>query len=227
MSANRRRPDGRAAAPRRVTARIRNAIIDLIVKAASKACTFSAVAQRAGVERSTLYRRFPDRWDAIIDAWMARAAKDVMPDLGDSFPDGSDVGSSTPRRNPRIAGRSCAVRNCRGASRRSRERSYSRAYFDQRMAQLAPMFDAAIARGELPPTVDREALFTFAAGADLFSHCSSPAAASTTTSSRSIVELGLLALLHRQRRSRSLSLPGAHRLTGTGNAFPRPGQDLS
>ena len=32
------------------------------------------------------------------------------------------------------------------------------------MAQLQPMFDAAIARGELPADVDREALFTAAAG---------------------------------------------------------------
>ena len=32
------------------------------------------------------------------------------------------------------------------------------------MAQLDPMFDAAIERGELPAEVDREALFTAAAG---------------------------------------------------------------
>ena len=39
-----------------------------------------------------------------------------------------------------------------------------RAFFDQRTAQLAPMFDAAIKRGELPASVDREGLFTLAAG---------------------------------------------------------------
>jgi hypothetical protein len=32
------------------------------------------------------------------------------------------------------------------------------------MAQLDPMFDAAIRRGELPDNVNREELFTFAAG---------------------------------------------------------------
>src|SRR5215213_382983 len=77
-----KRPGGRTA---NVTARIHKAVIELLVEGGVQACTFSAVAQRAGVERSTLYRRFPDRWDAIIDAWMARAAADVMPDLGSGF----------------------------------------------------------------------------------------------------------------------------------------------
>src|SRR3954453_7469264 len=79
-----KRPGGRTAD---VTARIHKAIIDLIVEQGVEACTFSAVAKRAGIERSTLYRRFPDRWDAIIDAWMARAGADVVPDLGHSFPE--------------------------------------------------------------------------------------------------------------------------------------------
>src|SRR4051812_45476937 len=77
-----KRPGGRTAD---VTARIHEAIIDLIVEDGPEACTFSAVAKRAGIERSTLYRRFPDRWDAIIEAWIARAGADVMPDLGHSF----------------------------------------------------------------------------------------------------------------------------------------------
>src|SRR5437763_13217921 len=77
-----RRRGGRTAD---VTARVRRAIFDLIMEGGLEACTFAAVAQRAGVQRSTLYRRFPDRWDAIIDAVMARAAADVMPNLTGSF----------------------------------------------------------------------------------------------------------------------------------------------
>ena len=37
------------------------------------------------------------------------------------------------------------------------------------MEQLAPMFDAAIERGDLAPDVDREELFTFASGSIWFS----------------------------------------------------------
>ena len=43
-----RRPGGRTAD---VTARVHQAIIDLIVEGGCQACTFSAVAKRAGVER--------------------------------------------------------------------------------------------------------------------------------------------------------------------------------
>lgn len=155
-----RRPGGRTA---EITERVRAAILELIVEGGFEACTFSAVAQRAGVERSTLYRRFPDRWDAIIDAWMARAAKDVMPDLGESFP--ADL-TSVLRRLVEILESPVgpALLQIAAQLRTQPEGSYSRAYFDQRMAQLAPMFDAAIARGELPPTVDRETLFASAAG---------------------------------------------------------------
>lgn len=44
----------------------------------------------------------------------------------------------------------------------------ARVFFERRMTQLAPMFDAAIERGELPGTVDREELFVFAVGSIWF-----------------------------------------------------------
>src|SRR5262245_23808646 len=77
-----RRPGGRTA---EVTHRVHEAIIELLVEDGVQGCTFSAVAERAGIERSTLYRRFPDRWDAIIDALMVVVARDMLPDIGDSF----------------------------------------------------------------------------------------------------------------------------------------------
>ena len=76
------RPGGRTAD---VTRRVHKAIIELLIESGVQSCTIKAVAERAQIERSTLYRRFPDKWEAIIDALMARAAADVMPDLGNSF----------------------------------------------------------------------------------------------------------------------------------------------
>ena len=155
-----RRPGGRTAD---VTARVHRAIIDLIVENGVESCTFSAVAERAGVDRSTLYRRFPERWDAIIDAWMARAGEDVMPDLGSSFAE--DLRSVICRLVELLESPvGPAFLHVVAELRLQSGSDYTRAYFDQRMEQLAPMFDAAIARGELPNTVDREAVFTAAAG---------------------------------------------------------------
>jgi AcrR family transcriptional regulator len=157
---SRRRPGGRTGD---VTRRIHDAIIQLLIEGGVEACTFSAVAERAEVERSTLYRRFPDRWEAMIDAFMARAAADILPDLGDSF--AGDLASvlrklagilETPL-GPALIAVATEIRAKSGTD-------YSRVYFDRRMEQLEPMFAAAIARGELPARIDREALFTFAAG---------------------------------------------------------------
>src|SRR5438128_8711360 len=81
---SRRRPGGRTAD---VTARVHKAIIGLIVERGVHACTFTAVAERAGIERSTLYRRFPDRWEAIIDAFMAIGAADIVAESSANFAD--------------------------------------------------------------------------------------------------------------------------------------------
>lgn len=155
-----RRPGGRTAD---VTQRVHEAIVEQLIEGGVQSCTFSAVAERAGIERSTLYRRFPDRWEAIIDALMARAAADVMPDLGDSF--AHDLRSILRKLRDTLnsplgpALMAVAIELQSGSAN-----AYPRAYFDRRMEQLAPMFDAAIARGELSSDVDREALFTLAAG---------------------------------------------------------------
>lgn len=157
---SRRRPGGRTAD---VTARVHRAITELIVEGGLEACTFSAVAERAGVERSTLYRRFPDRWDAIIETWMERARMDVMPDLGASF---AEDMASVLRKLVEILESPLgpALLKVAAELRARDDKDYSRAYFDARMTQLAPMFDAAIGRGEIPADIDREALFTAAAG---------------------------------------------------------------
>ncbi len=155
-----RRPGGRTAD---ITARVHKAIVDLIVEGGSEACTFSSVAERAGVDRSTLYRRFPDRWDAILDAWMARAGQDVMPDLGASFAE--DL-TSVLRKLVDVLESPFgpALLKVAAELRLRADSDNTRAYFDVRMVQLEAMFEAAIARGELPADVDRETLFTFAAG---------------------------------------------------------------
>ena len=60
--------------------------MELLAEGGVGARTFSAVAERAGTERSTLYRRFPDRWEAILDAFMAYGqAALVFPTTPGSF----------------------------------------------------------------------------------------------------------------------------------------------
>ncbi|HXC75373.1 MAG TPA: TetR/AcrR family transcriptional regulator C-terminal ligand-binding domain-containing protein [Sphingomicrobium sp.] len=155
-----RRPGGRTAD---ITGRVHAAVIELVLEGGLEACTFSSVAERAGIERSTLYRRYPDRLELMIDTWMARGEEVIVPVLGHSF--AADLRSvlrkivallETPL-GPALLTFAAELRARSGSD-------YPRTFFDRRMEQLAPMFDAAIARGELDPDVDREALFSFAAG---------------------------------------------------------------
>jgi len=155
-----KRPGGRTAA---VTSRIHQAILDVIVEEGIEACTFSKVAERAGVERSTLYRRYPDRWDAIIGAWLEVAGAEVKPTVGDSF--AADLRSILTRLLIALESPlGPALLSVVAELRRREGNDFSRAFFDRRMEQLAPIFDAAIERGELAPDVDRELLFSLAAG---------------------------------------------------------------
>ena len=155
-----RRPGGRTA---EITGRIQGAVIEVLTEGGAEACTFKAVAERAQIERSTLYRRYPDRWEMMLDALLNVTADEVTPELGDSFPGNLEnllrslVARLESPLGPAILSVAAGLRARFGVD-------YSRAFFDRRMEQLAPMFEQAIASGQLPRTVDREALFTFAAG---------------------------------------------------------------
>ena len=155
-----RRPGGRTAD---VTQRVHEAVFDIMLDGGIEACTFSSVAERAGVERSTLYRRYPDRMDMIIDTWMARGEAELLPSPTGNF--ATDLRSVLGKIAELLATPIGPALLAFAAELRKRSGSdFSRSFFDRRMAHFAPMFDAAIARGELDPDVDREALFSFAAG---------------------------------------------------------------
>ena len=160
----RRRPGGRTAD---VTRRINEAVLELLVEGGIDACTFQNVAAKAGIERSTLYRRNPDRWPTIIAAIIDFAKRETPAAVTGSFKgDLLDVLRSTARvmsspLGPPLMGAAAALRA--GAAPGETER-----FWESRREQLKPMFDAAIDRGELPADIDREELFAMAAGPIFF-----------------------------------------------------------
>jgi len=155
-----KRPGGRTA---EVTARIHRAVEDLLFRGGSAECTFAQVAERAGVERSTLYRRYADRWEMMIDALTARAGTDVQPDLEGSFE--QDLRSVLRRlRDTLDSAYGTALLAVVGELRAGGRADRARLFYNTRLGQLEPMFEAAIARGELPADFDRGDLIAFGAG---------------------------------------------------------------
>lgn len=155
-----RRPGGRTAD---VTRRINQAILELLVEGGIDACSFQNVAGKAGIERSTLYRRNPDRWPTIIGAIIELADRETA-----SFDSGSfraDLFNTlnnlmkilnSPLGPPLI--------EVAGALQAGVAPGQAERFWASRQRQLAPMFEAAIARGELPDAIDRDELFAMAAG---------------------------------------------------------------
>lgn len=126
-------------------------------------CTFQNVAARAGIERSTLYRRNPDRWPTIMEAIIHLAERETAAfssgafrtDLIDTLLNLARV-LNGPLGPPLM---SVAAALQRGAAPGLAEQ-----FWKSRQQLLAPMFDHAIEREELPADIDRDRLFAMAAG---------------------------------------------------------------
>jgi AcrR family transcriptional regulator len=155
-----RRPGGRTA---EVTRRINEAVLELLVEGGIDACTFQNVAARAGIERSTLYRRNPDRWPTIMSAIIDFAARETPAAATGTFRgDLLDVLRATTRvltspLGPPLMSAAAALRAGAAPGETGR-------FWKSRREQLRPMFEMAIDRGELPADVDSEELFAMAVG---------------------------------------------------------------
>jgi len=154
-----KRPGGRTA---ETTRRVNEAVVQLLLQGGIAGCTFAAVAERAGVERSTLYRRYEDRWMMMMDATIA-SVEGLTSDSSGSF--ATDLKAILSGGAETLSGPFGQVVLALAAALRGTPREFHiHRFWESRMEQIGPMFDAAIARGELPEDVNRAELFTFAVG---------------------------------------------------------------
>ena len=159
-SSRHRRPGGRTAD---VTKRINEAILELMAEGGIEHCSFQNVAARAGVERSTLYRRNPDRWPTIMGAIIDLAERETAVfDTGSLSTDlqGTLLNLTRVLRSPLGP----ALMSVAAALQRGEAPGQAERFWANRQRHLAPMFEAAIERGELAEDVDRDELFAMAAG---------------------------------------------------------------
>ena len=155
-----KRPGGRTAD---VTRRINAAVLELLVEGGIDACTFQNVASRAGIERSTLYRRSPDRWPMIIDAIIDFAWHETAPLDTGSFR--GDLSATLDNLAKALNGPlGPALVTVAAALQGSAAPGEGERFWNSRMERLGQMFDKAIARGEIPADADQEAIFSMAAG---------------------------------------------------------------
>lgn len=158
---SRTRPGGRTAD---TTRRIHDAVLELIVAGGEERCTFQSVARRAGVERSTLYRRYPSRWAMMSEAFAAAYADDLSFEPTGSFR--GDLICHLSRVAHTLSSPLGTAMLAAGAVARMDPGSRQAAggFWEFRKRQQEPFVRAAIERGELPADVRLDELFAAADG---------------------------------------------------------------
>ncbi|GHA16257.1 TetR family transcriptional regulator [Streptomyces spiroverticillatus] len=160
-----RRPGGRTA---RTRALVLDAVRAQLVEHGYDGLTVDAVADRAGVHRTTVYRRWQDVGGLLADLLTLGADDDWQPAdtgtlLGDLAALNHEVHASLTEQ-PSIAAALIAV-----SFRSPQAAEALRDFWEGRYAQCETVVDRAVVRGELPPGADARALLV-AATAPLYHH---------------------------------------------------------
>ncbi|KIR66932.1 hypothetical protein TK50_12890 [Micromonospora haikouensis] len=151
----RRRPGGRAAA---VVAAVRRAAVELLEEVGYEGLVLTDVASRAGVNKTTVYRRWPTRVQLVSDILLAQAAEQVgTPDTGDLVGDLcvllADVAALLRTRAARAVLAALVAGESDPAVAVARD-----AFWAERFGRSAVIVERAVRRGELPPGTDARLL---------------------------------------------------------------------
>jgi len=146
------------------SARVRESVLYAVLQELDAngyaALSVEAVASRAGVNKTTIYRRWPTLDDLLVDALMTWS-EDAIPGraTGDIETDLLTLGRElADQLNGGIGRQIVAVLTAGLQSPQLREAT--RRYFDQQAERAAPVVAQAIDRGELPEHTDANALLT-------------------------------------------------------------------
>jgi AcrR family transcriptional regulator len=124
------------------------------------ALTVENVAQRAGVHKTTVYRRWVDRESLLIDALAEHLATDIpVPDTGAIETDLRALARSLVQTFTSPVGQAILAAMFTGAAHLPQIAAARRHVFSDRLARAEPVVTRAIERGELAPDTDSAELF--------------------------------------------------------------------
>jgi AcrR family transcriptional regulator len=147
-----RRPGGRSA---RVRADVMKATLAELAEAGYGSLSLDGVATRAGVHKTTIYRRWGSRESLVLDALLERGRETVpIPDTGslraDLFTYGREIAESL--KDPGVDGTVRAIASIGDDD--SPLAQTSRRFWEERFRLAGAMVERAIERGEVPPETD-------------------------------------------------------------------------
>ncbi|MEU9144117.1 TetR/AcrR family transcriptional regulator [Streptomyces sp. NPDC048349] len=117
--------------------------------------TIEGVAQRAGVHKTTLYRRWKDRASLVVDALAEHFATDIpIPDTGAVETDLQALARALVQSMTDPVGRAVQTAMFSDAGRLPEVAEAKRQIFADRFRRAKPVIERAIERGELPTDTD-------------------------------------------------------------------------
>lgn len=156
MTKKLQRPGGRSA---RVRAAVLSAFLDLLVESGYSQLSFDALADRAGVHKTTLYRRWGSRENVLLDAALHSAQEAVpLPDTGALRSDLQALAAAIADnlRSPAAEAMLRAVVS--EAMAEPTVAQAARRFWDNRFAGARTIVTRAVARGEASASVDADVI---------------------------------------------------------------------
>jgi AcrR family transcriptional regulator len=150
------RPGGRSA---RVRAAVLSATLEVLVETGYDAMSVDAVAARAGVHKTTVYRRWPTKAALVAAAAADRSEQLVpVPDTGSLVGDLTALGHSIADNLSSELGSALARTIIAAASASAEVAEVNREFWTVRLALTETIVDRAVDRGEVSADVDRRAV---------------------------------------------------------------------
>ena len=147
----RRRTGGRSARVRRA---VLDAAIGVLLDAGPEAFGVPEVAERAGVHKTSVYRRWGDGGALLLDALLSRVEEELpVPDTGSLEGDllALSAGVAAFLEGP-LGG--ALARTAISVGSDARLAAARREYFSRRFARAVEVFEKAVGRGEIPAGTD-------------------------------------------------------------------------
>jgi AcrR family transcriptional regulator len=147
-----RRPGGRSA---RVRAAAIAATLEELAERGYSALSLERVAARAGVHKTTLYRRWGTREQLVLEAMLERAGEHIsVPDTGSLHRDLLELATTAAANaaSPEVAAMARAV--AAGSPHDARLAAANRRFWAERLALDSAIVERAIERGEVASATD-------------------------------------------------------------------------
>ena len=165
------RPKKSPGRPRNITADrvILQTTLELLAEVGFDRLSIEAIAARAGVGKTTIYRRYPGKSELVADAIESIRAEVIIPDLGNLNDDIDALIANAAQITLTPLGRkSVGMIMGSAASNSTFAQIYWKKYLAPRRQAFGAIIDRAKARGEVDPDLDPDLVFDTMSGIMLY-----------------------------------------------------------